>query len=89
MTVENTRATALDLAVLFAFPRSTDAKITVRPSLPRGASWDRSSADDQASSPSDTSTEGGRAKWEGSLGPGEKTELFWLWDVEGAGWVVL
>jgi hypothetical protein len=88
MTVENTRDTALDLAVLFGFPRSTDAKITVQPMLPRGASWDRSGAGGQASS--DTSTEsGGRAKWEGSLGPGAKTELAWGWDVEGAGWVVL
>lgn len=87
MIVENTRSTALDLAVLYAFPRSTDAKIVVRPTLPSGASWDRTSTEGQTSS--DTSTEGGRAKWEGQLAPSAKTELAWMWDVEGSGWVVL
>lgn len=71
----------LSLTVLYAFPRSTDSKIAVRPTLPKGAAWEAA----DAGAPADE----GKARWEGVLPAGRKAEWQWEWDVEGSGWAVL
>lgn len=77
MSVENTHKTPLNLLVQYAFPRSTDAKVVVRPTLPTDALWEGGNELE------------GKAKWQGTLDGRRKSQWKWQWDVEGLGWVVL